>query len=275
MNERFRRIRAVFEFEFDVSFPFPVAEALSILLGVLVAMSIVMMYRPFPTFMVYPPELEWINLFQLKELVLQVTTADFYMIRGPFINLTILLIVALPMLCAFRVAGPLENGVLKAMLSYPIRRGEILVLKGIEILGLICLPITMGTLAIVVLFSGLSIGIESLLVIISFWTLTFTILSTSFLLSVITRSSAKAAFGGVALWAVLLLVGLFAKIPVMLRGIPNPVILTINYFSRYSIGNQYDIAPVFNDVLVSILVNLLIGIIIFMASIRYFKRVEI
>jgi len=93
MNERFRRIRAVFEFEFDVSFPFPVAEALSILLGVLVAMSIVMMYRPFPTFMVYPPELEWINLFQLKNLVLQVTSADFYMISGLFINLTILLIV--------------------------------------------------------------------------------------------------------------------------------------------------------------------------------------
>lgn len=275
MNERFRRIRAVFEFEFDVSFPFPVAEALSIFLGVLVAMSILMLYRPYASFVVYPPVLEWINLNQLENLILQVTHADFYMISGPIYNLTLLLIIALPMLCAFRVAGPLENGVLKAMLSYPIRREEILILKGIEILVLICLPITMGILAMVVLFSGLSIGIEFLLVIISYWTLAFTMLSSSFLLSVITRSSAKAAFGGIALWASLLLVGLFAKIPVVLRGISNPVILTINYFSRYSIGNQYDIAPVFNDVLVSIIVNLLIGIVIFVASIRYFKRVEI
>ena len=273
MNERFRRIRAVFEFEFDVSFPFPVAEALSILLGVLVAMGILMAHRPYATFLITPSE--FANFIQLEYLVLQVTAADFYMISGPFFSLTVLLIIALPMLCAFRVAGPLENGMLKAMLSYPIRREEILILKGIEILVLICLPITMGALAMVVLFSGVSIGIEFLLVIISFWTLAFTILSSSFLLSVITQSSAKAAFGGVALWAILLLVGLFAKTPVVLRGIPNPVILTIGYFSGYSLGNQYDIPPVLNDVLVSIIGNLLIGIIIFVASIRYFKRVEI
>ncbi len=275
MNERFRRIRAVFEFEFDVSFPFPLAEALSIVLGVLVAMSIVMMHQSYATFLVYPSELEWLNLSQLENLILQVSHADFYLLSGPIFNMTILLIIALPMLCAFRVAGPLENGVLKTMLSYPIRRQELLILKGIEIMALICLPTTMGSLAIIVLYNGLSVGIEFLLVIVSFWTLAFTILSSSFLLSVITQSSAKAAFSGVALWAVLLLVGMFAKIPVVLRGIPNPVILTIGYFGGFSLGNQYDVAPVLNDVFVSIIGNLLMGILMFIASIRYFRRVEI
>ncbi len=272
MNERFRRIRAVFEFEFDVSFPFPVAEAFSIILGVFVAMSVLMIGSNY-WFLVSPSAFS--NSLELERIIFQVTHADFHLLSIPLFNMTILIIIAIPMLCAFRVAGPLENGVLRAMLSYPIKRRELLILKGIEIMVLICLPITGGALVTIVLFNGMSVGIESLLVIISFWTLAFTILSSSFLVSVITQSSAKAAFSGVALWTVLLLVGMFAKIPVVLRGIPNPVILTLSYFGGISIGNQHITDPVLNDVLVSIIVNLLIGIITFLASIRYFKRVEI
>ncbi|MHA1638246.1 MAG: ABC transporter permease subunit [Candidatus Thorarchaeota archaeon] len=273
MNERLRRIRAILEFEFDVSFPFPAAEVLSVLLGVLVAMNIIITQRSYFAFLVSPSAFS--NSLELERIIFQVTHVDFHLLSTPLFSMTILIIIAVPMLCAFRVAGPLENGVLKAMLSYPIRRRELLILKGIEIMVLICLPITVGSLGAIVLYNGLSVGIEFLLVIVSFWTLVFTILSSSFLLSVITQSSAKATFGGVALWAVLLLVGMFAKIPVVLRGIPNPVILTISYFRGSPIGNQYDITPVLNDVLVSIIGNLLIGIIIFLASIRYFKRVEI
>ena len=272
MNERFRRIRAVFEFEFDVSFPFPVAEALSIALGVFVAMSIIMERTNF-WFMV--TQSAYANSVQLDSMLYQITYVDFHLLSLPLFNMTILSIIAIPMLCAFRVAGPLENGVLRAMLFYPIKRRELLILKAIEIMVLICLPITGGALVAIVLFNGISIGFESLLVIISFWTLAFTILSSSFLLSVITKSSAKAAFSGIVVWTVLLLVGMFAKIPVVLRGIPNPVILTLRFFGDFPFGNQYIPDPVLNDVLVSIIVNLLIGIITFLASLRYFRRVEI
>ena len=272
MNERLRRIRAVFEFEFDISFPFPAAEALSIILGVFVAMSIIMERTNF-WFLVSPSAYN--NSLGLVRIMYRITYVDFHLLSLPLFNMTILSIIAIPMLCAFRVAGPLENGVLRAMLSYPIKRRELLILKAIEIMVLICLPITGGALVAIVLFNGLSIGFESLLVIISFWTLAFTILSSSFLLSVITKSSAKAAFSGIALWTILLLVGMFAKIPVVLRGIPNPVILTLSFFGGFPFGNQYNTDPVFNDVLISIIVNLLIGIITFLASLRYFRRAEI
>jgi hypothetical protein len=160
MRERLRRFRAVLEFEFDVSFPFPVAETLSIVLGALTAISVVVMQTSYASFLVTTSE--WANSIQLEWLNLHVVHADFYLLIATFSNFAVLLVVALPLFCAFRVAGPLENGVLKAVMSYPIKRKELIILKGLEIMVLVCLPITMGALATIVLYDGLSVSIESL-----------------------------------------------------------------------------------------------------------------
>jgi hypothetical protein len=41
------------------------------------------------------------------------------------------------------------------------------------------------------------------------------------------------------------------------------------------LGNQYDVEPILDDVLISIICNLLFGIAMYLGSIKYFKRVEI
>lgn len=273
MNDALRRIRAIFELELDVSFPFPSAEALSIILATLTALYVVMQGFVF-SFILFPPSSVW-GYVELERTVWSVEHADLSSLSMPIASMMLLLIALIPLLSAFRVAGPIESGVLRAMLSYPIRRRRLLILKGLQITLLTCLPITVGALAAVALYNALSIGVESFWVLVSLWSLAFAILSSSFLLSVITRSSAKAAIGGMAVWFTLLIVALFSHLPVIFRGILNPVNLAINYFTGTNMFGYVYKDAVFGDVLLSIIGTFLIGVVTFLLSIKFFDGVEL
>jgi ABC-type transport system involved in multi-copper enzyme maturation permease subunit len=269
-------MKAVFDLEFDISFPFPAPEVLSIVLCLLIAMSIMMEAAFFTIHVVlFPPG--FVNP-EVEFSIWTLAHTDFLLLVGPLFNMTLLIIIVLPLLNAFRVASPFENGMLKTILTYPIRRRNLLILKGLAELILVVMPITIGAFIGVILIYWLDIGFDSLMLLLSFWSLSFLILSSSLLLSVIVRSTAKSAFGGIAMWITLYLVAALAKIPTLIRGILNPVSLSISYFSNTPGGAPFG-SPfeniTFNDIWVSILFDLLLGLVLFYVSIKFFRSVEV
>ncbi|MGD2072355.1 MAG: ABC transporter permease subunit [Candidatus Thorarchaeota archaeon] len=273
MNRFLKRVRAIFELELDVSFPFPSAEAIFITLTILTSFLIIQ--QGFKIGFTIFPTSHWMVQFELDRVMEYVSHADLYSLSMPLINLIVLLMALIPLLSAFRVAGQLENDMFRIILSYPIKRRHLLIFKGIQITLLTCVPITIGVLFILLLFNSMSIGISGIVVLMAFWSLFFAILSSSFLLSIITRSSAKSAIGGMAVWFTLLIVALFTHLPTVLRGILNPVNLAMYFFTGMNVyGYQFE-EVVFLDILVSIIGTFLLGFITFLLSIRLFEGVEL
>ena len=169
MNERLLRVRAAFELEFEISFPFPGAEILSIILCLLVTMDIVIK-GTFYSMIVSPHSPEHIPLIW-DELLWLLTHTDSQLLSSSLFNMTLLMIVIIPLLSAFRVAAPMESGLLRTILTYPVRRRDLLIFKGFEILMLVVLPITTGALIGIVLVDWLDIGLGSLLLFLSFWSM--------------------------------------------------------------------------------------------------------
>jgi hypothetical protein len=273
MNRFLKRVKAIFELELDVSFPFPSAEALFITLTILTSLLIIQQ-GSIIGFLIYPSSSHWSQV-ELDRVIEYVSHADLYSLSMPLISLVVLLMALIPLLSAFRVAGQLENDMFRIILSYPIKRRYLLIFKGIQIILLTCVPITIGVLFILLLFNSMSIGIGSIVVLVAFWSLFFAILSTSFLLSIITRSSAKSAIGGMAIWFTLLIVSLFTHLPTALRGILNPVNLTVYFFTGTNMLGYQFAEVLFEDILVSIIGSFLLGLITFLLSIRLFEGVEL
>jgi hypothetical protein len=272
VKRRGNHIRAVFGLELDISYPFPSAEGLSIILGLIIFLTIMFQSVYYPFMITESP---FVNNLELERVSEFIAAPAFYILSGPYFDMMILFPILLPLLCAFRVAGPFENGVLKSVLTHPIRRSGLLVVKGLQILLLTCLPVTLGSFVGITLFNGLLLGLESALAIASFWTLGFMILSLSFLVSVATRSSAKAAFGGVGLSTALFVIATLSKLPATIRGVANPLNLTVSYFQGFApFGNSID-GLVFGDVIVSVLGSLTVGVLAFLLSIKLFKEAEI
>lgn len=272
MKKRNNRFRAVFDLEIDISYPFPSAEGLSIILGFSIFLMI-MFQSVYHSFMI--TDSSFVNTHELERISRLIASADFYHLTAPCFNMMILLPILIPLLCAFKVAGPFENGVLKNILTHPIKRSDLLFLKGLQIMLLTCLPVTLGSFIGIILLNDLFFGLQSILVIVSLWALGFMILSISCLVSIATRSSAKTTFGAVGISTALLVVATLSKLPLIVRGIANPLNLTISYFvGGVLFGNSFE-GLVFGDVIVSILGSLIIGVVTFLLSIKLFKEVEV
>ncbi|MHA1288602.1 MAG: hypothetical protein ACTSPB_14450, partial [Candidatus Thorarchaeota archaeon] len=244
------------------------------ILCMLVTMDIVVQ-GTFYTMIVSPHSSEYIPLLW-DELIWLLAHKDSLLLSGTLFNMTLLMIIVIPLLSAFRVAASLESGLIRTLLTFPIKRRDLLILKGLEILMLVVLPVTAGALIGIVLVDWFAIGLDSFLLLLSFWSMAFTILTSSLLLSVTTGSAAKTAFSGIAIWIVLYFVAALTKIPVLLRGVLNPVNLAISY-SKDSPGASFGLpfeGMVFSDVWGSIVINLLIGLFLLLMSIRSFRRVE-
>lgn len=275
MNEKLKQLWAVFNLEFEISYPFPAGEALAFILCLLITIDFVMK-GTFYSIGVYPHLPGNIPYFWY-ELVWQLSHTDSWLLSSSLFNMTLLIIVLIPLLSAFRVAAPFESGLIRTILTYPIKRHQLLLLKGFEILMLVVLPITVGALIGIVLIDWLYIGLDSILLLLSFWSMAFTILSSSLLLSIVTKSTAKTALSGIAIWVVVYFFAALMQMPVILRGILNPVNLAISY-SRNTEGAPFGLqfeGMVFSDVWGSIAINLLIGLSLLLMSVRFFRRVEV
>jgi ABC-type transport system involved in multi-copper enzyme maturation permease subunit len=276
MNKSLQKIRATFELELDVSFPFPSTGVIFLILF-LIAIGSILIEGCFIAIVIAPHPPGVIPL-DFDYIVWAQQNADFNLLAGPLFNLILFIIIVIPMLSAFKVAGPIEAGLLKTLLTYPIRRRNLLVLKVVEMLILTVLPITIGVLMGVVLIQWVSIGLTSLVLLLSFWVMTFTILLTSVFLSLVTQSMTKSAFGGIAIWVVLYLVAAVTYIPNVIRGALNPVNLVLSYFNDTPGAAVFGVPfrdPVVHDVWGAIIINLVIGIIMLLLSVRQFRRVEV
>ncbi|TFG13432.1 hypothetical protein EU537_06070 [Candidatus Thorarchaeota archaeon] len=273
MDRLLKRVRAIFEFELDVSFPFPSAEAVFMTLTTLTSLLIIQ--QGFKIGFLINPTSQWVSEIELDRVSEYVRQAALYSLGMPLVSMTVLLMALIPLLSAFRVAGQLENDMFRITLSYPIKRLHLLILKAMQITLITCVPITLSVFVILSLYNSLSIGIGVIVILIAFWSLFFAILSTSFVLSIIAGSSAKSAIGGMALWFTLLGVSLFTHFPTVLRGTLNPVNLAMYFFTNRNMFGYQFTEVVFMDVLVSIIGSFLLGLVTFLLSIRLFERVEL
>lgn len=146
------------------------------------------------------------------------------------------LVFIVPPLVAFTTAKAFEDGSLRTILSYPIKRWHLLVMR-------IIVPTVIvgacGTFSIILVVSLMipapwNIGALSIFLGI-FWLMLLMLCSSIIFIAVLARRMIVAAVGGVAVWFGLVYSAPMDGIPEILKWIGNP----FSYITRYILGEEF------------------------------------
>jgi ABC-type transport system involved in multi-copper enzyme maturation permease subunit len=184
--------------ERNISYPFPT------IVGILSIFIAIVAYSAL-TIGMYAREIYlapgWNITAISEELVESVNTVNTQAIVFPFLNCLYVVILLAPLLVAFNLAQGYGNGQIRTLLSCPIRRRTVLLLKSGFVVFLISISVTIGVVLSLLFFYPFSIESYSVLIMTgTFWITVFVITSTCTLLAVTSRSTRITAFVGVGLF---------------------------------------------------------------------------
>jgi hypothetical protein len=191
-----------------------------------------------------------------------------------------MVIFIVPLLVAFTTAKSFEDNSFRTVLSYPVKRWQLLIMRTIVPTVIIGTCITFSVLLAVFLMipAPWNIGACVLLFCV-FWLALLVVITSTVFLAVITRRMIVSALGGVAVWFSLMTSSYSITTPEILRWIGNP----ITFIARYVYGgDSNDIFPIIPSTvpttetvlgiitLLSVMVVLLLSL-----SVWLFKRMEV
>jgi len=161
-----------------------------------------------------------------------------------------------PLLSTLTITRPIEDGTLRAYLSFPVSRSSILMVKFL-LVNLILWVTSTGSWIMVValLLPGyqqyLSLIVWSLVLLLNCMVIT----STCFLISMLSKQSGTSLFIGLGLWYVLTVLASSYNTPIQLRGLFFPAIivwLSVQYGSSYVLTGEL-ILPILGAIAIVIL----------------------
>jgi hypothetical protein len=185
-----------------------------------------------------------------------------------------------PLLVAFTTARAFEDNSLRTILSYPVKRWQLLLMRTIVPTVIIGTCITLSVLLAVFLMVPAPWNIGACVLLFgAFWLALLMVVVSTVFLAVIMRRMIISALGGVAVWFSLLSVSYYISTPEILRWIGNPIIFIASYVYGGAPSNLLPIIPsgvptteaVFGFVvLISVVVVLLLSL-----SVWLFKKMEV
>ncbi|MHA1970684.1 MAG: hypothetical protein ACTSXE_02425 [Candidatus Thorarchaeota archaeon] len=176
----------------------------------------------------------------------------------------------MPLIVAFTTARSFEDGSLRTLLSYPVERTHLLLMRILVPFLIIGGISTLSVLLAQFLMVPAVIDIGAFLSYFGIFYLAIILVIASIsLLAIVTKRMMATAVGGVAVWYGLLIFSWTSACPRVLFWIMNPIYM----FSQYNLGGE--LAPVLGDVLYTIGVMSVMVVVFILSAIMLFKKVEV
>jgi ABC-type transport system involved in multi-copper enzyme maturation permease subunit len=191
-----------------------------------------------------------------------------------------LILFLLPLLVAFTTARSFEDGFFRTLLSYPVRRWQLLIMRTLIPVVVIGTISTLCSLLFVILVVPTPLNLAAILWLVGFFWLGLLMVGTSVVfLAVLFKRMILAAIGGVSIWYLILIISYDSGVPEILRWIASPVNLLGRYIGGDEIISQYiglgSNVPVLMDVLQTAAVMGAISILLLVMSLLLFRRMEV
>lgn len=191
-----------------------------------------------------------------------------------------MLIFIVPLLVAFTTAKSFEDNSFRTILSYPVKRWQLLIMRTVVPAVIIGTCITFSVLLAVLLMVPAPWNLGACILLFGvFWLALLMIITSTVFLAIITKRMIVSALGGVVVWFSLMSSSYSIATPEILRWIGNPMI----FISRYVYGADFDgILPIIpsavptTEIMLSFVALLSVLIVLCLAlSVWLFKRMEV
>ena len=184
-------------------------------------------------------------------------------------QLWVVIMFIMPLIIAFTTARSFEDGSLRTLLSYPVERTHLLLMRILVSFLIIGGISTLSVLLAQFLMVPATIDIGVFLSYFGIFYLAIILVITSIsLLAIVTKRTMATAVGGVAVWYSLLIFSANSADLRVISWIMNPIYM----FSLYIRGGED--APMLGDVLFTIGVMSVMVVVFILSAIMLFKKVE-
>lgn len=262
------------------SYRFPLVEFITVLI-LYISFSAVYQIATMTHSMDTRPGPMWNGTSQIESILSYESTVSTFVFSRALEQLWMTLLFIAPMLIGFTTARAFEDGSLRTLLSYPVKRSHLMLMR-------ILIPVlifgTITTLSILlglILLLPVQLDLGSILLLTgTYWLANLLLTSSVVFLSVVTKRMVIAAISGVAAWYGLLTLSYMPNVPAIVSWISNPVGLMQQYLLggrdtpwRFIIGGSE--APLIGDVYLTFAIMALAIILFLVSSILLFRRMEV
>ena len=195
-------------------------------------------------------------------------------VSNSFFSVGTITLFFIPLLFAFAFAQGFSTGQIRTLLSYPIGRGRLFLIKFGSVVAIITISLAGGALLAIACLMPYSLDFALLLPIMigSFLTI-FLVSSVCVFIAVLSRSAPITAFLGIAFWAGITIFAMNPFSPFLLRQIFFPWLLTLIHIDTYTftIFGAVNI----NELLYGYLFSIAISLVLILISYLRFTRLEV
>jgi hypothetical protein len=276
MSEHETRKFSTHRLEINMSYPFPTIVGL--LSFFIFIASVALQNLPDYGMTLYLP-IGWDGITMTEELAAAIRTMTTRASVLSILNSFYIVLLLIPLLIAFNFALSFGNGQIRTLVSYPIRREKLLLVKSGLVFILIATAVTLGGIIGLIFFYPFSIDVVLLgQLLIPLWATVFLITSSCTFIAVLSRSAPLTAVGGIGVWVGVFVMTPSQSIPSFLVYVLYPILAAINYILPDSPSPSplsYLWTTSMNDVLYGCGVALVLGILLLYLSILVFRRLEV
>ncbi|MHA1929187.1 MAG: hypothetical protein ACTSV2_11495 [Candidatus Thorarchaeota archaeon] len=258
--------------EISISYPFPFIVVIFSLFIIAGLYSLVTM--PMYGMDLYIPK-GWNSTIVTEELATSIrkmtTQATVYsMLSGLYIVLMLL-----PVIIGFNLASGINSGQIQTLLSYPIGREKLILVKTGLVFVLVSGSLTTGSLFSLLFFYPFSIDLASLCLLnITLWITLFLITSTCVFIAVISKSALMTVITGTGGWVIAFMIFMTPSTPSHIRNLLFPVLIAMNHINPGFPMMFLEGISMF-DIFIASGAAIAIGCLLMYFSIMLFKRLEI
>ena len=272
MSERDQSIPRLFKVERLISYPFPM------LVGVFSSFITVAFYsvlglRFFRGVGVFIPS-SWNATVINSQIDETIYTIAVGALGQAFFNISAIVMFIAPLIFAFNYAQGFATGKIRTLLSYPIGRRKMFIMKIVFIILILAISLTISGILSLICYYPFYINPGLLvLFLVSSWVSVLIISSTCTFIATFSRSAPVTAFLGIGLWFVGFIFAVAPFSPILLKQLFFPWVLTSRYLNPIALSYLEPVT--FNDVFGSIFISLALSLFLLLISILRFERMEV
>ncbi|MDF1537980.1 MAG: hypothetical protein P1Q69_03665 [Candidatus Thorarchaeota archaeon] len=186
---------------------------------------------------------------------------------SPFASLMAILV---PILVALSIAKPFEDGYIRTLATYPLRRSSILITKILLIIVVPATTISTALLcAIALVYPGFPAASDISIVLISIWLMISLQTAVCTIIAVFSKRLSITALFGVGFWFVV----------IVILGQPDTSPLLVSTLNPIRAATEFvwalPTAPVFGDIVGGAIIAFVLSVLLTITSIIVFSRMEI
>lgn len=269
MGKKRGNIKAVFRFELDSSYQFPVI-ALLVSVFLVVGIYSTLNHISIDAHISSGTTDILDRAEHLSDLIFNKGLA---VLTASLSNSVFLFIILIPLLVGFNFAQGYKNGLIRTMLTYPIDRKLFIVIKSCTLVLIMASVASIGSIASVIFFIPTVNQLELVVLsIASLWVLVLLMVSVSILVAVISKNPLATSFGGIAIWFLAFITATGPDTSNLVKVILFPPFAVGEYTGTVWWGIYFQTEFVLNEILLGMGVGCLLSIVLLSLSWFIFRR---